>query len=116
MQLDDDDKRGRRGRSRSQKSSSYERSCDGDDLAALSHSRHQWYDEAELEGEQSGYEWLTSSSRASLARRRLERYLDQMKLKDDLEDVLGEEFDDDWSPEQRGRKRRRARRSPVAGT
>lgn len=114
MHLDDRDDRSRRGRSRSRKSGGFERSCDGDDLAALSRARSHWYDETELEGEQTGYEWLTSGSRANLARRRLERYLDQMKLKDDLEDVLGDDYDDDWTPARRGRKRRRVRRSPVA--
>ena len=113
MHFDDDGNRTRRVRSRAHKSRGYERTCDGDDLLAIPRARRQWYDEDELDAEEAGYEWLTQNSRANVARRRLERYLDQMKLDDDLEDVLDVDYDDEWTPARRGRRRKTRKAQPA---
>ena len=114
MRFDEDTSRRERSRSRAQKSRRHDRDFDADELMAVSRTRRHWYDETTLDAEDPGYEWMPSNARANLARRRLERYLDHMKLKDALEDVLTGEFDEDWTPPRNGRKRRRAKRSTRA--
>lgn len=114
MQIHDNAKGRKRGRARSQRSRRYETTCDGDDLVAVSRPKRDCYDETELDADESSYDWLTSSSRANVARRRLERYLDQMKLDDALEDALDDEFDDDWPSGSRRRRRGRVKRDRFA--
>jgi len=116
MHFDNDNNRRKRDPSRMHKSRRHERTWDGDELAAISRAGRFWYDEAELDAEDAGYEWLAPNSRADLARRRVERYLDQVKLDHDLEDALDEAFDDDWPKPKRGRRRRYARRGAVNDT
>ena len=114
MRFDESTSRRKRSRSQAQKSRRHDTDEEADDLATVSRPRRHWYDDSALDAEEPGYEWMPSNARANLARRRLERYLDQMKLNDDLEDVLAGEFDEDWTPSHGGRKRRRAKRSPLA--